>query len=130
MRAGSIIHVNPSKNHYDFFLSCIDRMQMIESLRDTPKDANRRNAYINKSAVNAAKTIARQEVDAKLRIETLAKIRVKLNEYPLPPIKYMKPKTWWRAWFLRNTPKFFCRLMRGVYKFDVDSKHRLTLMFE
>lgn len=130
MRKGSIVHVNPAKNRYDYFLSCIDRMHMLESLSDTTKDENRRSAYINKSAVGAAKIIARQEKNKMLRKGAIERIRTVLKEYPLPSIRFMKPKTWWRAYFLRNTPRFFIFLMRGVYKFDFDYKHRNSHLFE
>lgn len=130
MRKGSIIHTNPAKNRYDYFLSCIDRIKMIESLSDIKKDENLRNAYINKSAVGAAKIIARQEKDVMLRKGAVNRIRMELLDYPLPLMKHLKPKTWWRAYFLRKYPNFFIFLMRGVYKFDFDYRRRMASLYD
>lgn len=130
MRKGSIIHTDAAKNRYDYFLSCIDRMHMIESTLNGEKDSNRRNAYINKSAVNACKSIARMEKDSIRRKEGISRIREKLMSFPLPPIQYMNPKTWWRVRLLREKPKLFSILMRGVYVFDLDSRHRAKQLFD
>lgn len=130
MRKGSIIHTDAANNRYDYFLSCIDRMHLMEYTVKDESDNNRKNAYINKSAVNACKQISRMEKDHNKRIEAINRICQKLESFPLPPIKYMKPKTWWRALLLRKHPTLFSRLMRGVHVFDLDSKHRSTRMYE
>lgn len=130
MRKGSIIHSDAVKNRYDYFLSCIDSMRMIESTIKGEKDVNIRNAYINKSAVNACKTISRMEKNPLKRAEAINRIRKILENYPLPPLRYMKPKTWWRALLLRNYPRLFSWLMRGVHEFDLDSRHRKAHLYD
>ena len=130
MRKGSIVHANPSNNQYDYFLSCTDRMRMIESLDSTKKDENRRNAYINKSAVNACKTIARMDSDRKRRISAILKIRKELRKYPLPSIKYFIPRVWWRAKILRIAPRTFSSLMRKIYSIELGSKKLNKNLFD
>lgn len=130
MRAGSIVHGNPGKNRYDFFLSCIDRMQMLDSLPDSMVDEGKKNAYINKAAVSASKCIARQEPDKEVRCRAIKRIVDRLKEYPLPSIKYMNPKVWFRANLLRNHPHAFSFLMRAVHLFDLDTKHRENRYYE
>lgn len=130
MRRGSIIHVNPAKNRYDYFLSCIDRLNMMKDLdADLAKDAGR-YIFINKSAVTACKIIARRVKDKKLRLDTVSRISDKVKEYPLPDIKDVNPKLYWRSYLLRNHPRFFCFLMRSVHVMDIDSKVRRTLLFD
>lgn len=124
MRAGSIIHVNPAKNRYDYFLSCIDRMSMIESLGMEDQDEINRNKYINKSGVTAAKLIARQESNKMMRLGAIKRLSEKLNEYPLPSITKMNPKLWWRSYLLRRHPNCFSAMMRAVHVLDLDSKHK------
>lgn len=130
MRKGSIIHTDAAKNRYDYFLSCIDRMHMIEYSFNGEKDLNKKNAYINRSAVNAAKLIARMEKDKTRRDEVIRKISNDVRSYPLPSIRYIKLKPWWRAKLLRSHPLFFSWLMRGVHVFDFDSKHRDAHLYE
>lgn len=130
MRKGSIIHANPAKNRYDYFLSCIDRMEMIKSPDNSEMEKSKRNAYINKSAVQAAKRIARQEKNKMMRVGSIERIRTILINYSLPKMIYMKPKTWMRAYILRKYPKLFIFLMRGVYIFDLDYKHRYANLYE
>lgn len=124
MRKGSIIHADVAKNRYDYFLSCIDRMKMIEETENVDSDFNHINAYINKSAVNAAKIIARREKDKSRRDETIRKISREVSAYPLPSIKYTGPKSWWRAKLLRSNFSLFISLMRAVFVFDLDVKDR------
>ncbi len=130
MRTGSIAHVNPGKNRYDFFISCIDRMQILDSLPDSIVDEDKKNAYINKSAVLASKRIARQEPDKEVRFRAIKHVSDKLKEYPLPSIKKMNLKVWFRANLLRNHPNSFSFLMRAVHVFDLDTKHREKLYYE
>lgn len=130
MRSGSIVHGDAARNRYDYFLSCLDRMEMIEYTFSGKKDDNRRNAYINKSAVNAAKSIARDEKNKMKRDGAIFRISQKAKEYPLPSPEYMAPKTWWRARLLRNNPMAFGRLMRWVHLLDFDSKRRSKKMYD
>lgn len=130
MRKGSIVHTDAAINRYDYFLSCIDSMNMIESTIKGEKDINFRNVYINKAGVSACKIIARNEKNPIRRAEAIDRICEKLKDYPLPPQKYMKPKTWWRTHLLRKYPKLFSRLMRCVNVFDLDSRHRMAHMYD
>lgn len=130
MRRGSIIHVDPAKNRYDFFLSCIDRLNMMKDLDADLANDDAKYVFINKSAVTACKIIARSVKNRKLRIDTVLRIRDKVKEYPLPEIKQVNPKLFWRSMLLRNHPRFFCFLMRFVNKMDVDSKIREKLLFD
>lgn len=124
MRKGSIIHTNVAKNRYDFFLSNIDRMKMIEDSEYKDCDAPHINSFINKSAISAAKIIARKEKNIALRDETILKISNRLKEYPLPSIRHIGIKSWWRSILLRNHPSSFRRLMRAVTVFDFERKDR------
>ncbi|MDE6697450.1 MAG: glycosyltransferase [Muribaculaceae bacterium] len=124
MRKGSIIHSDVAKNRYDYFQSCIDRMNMIESSINENYDTVSRNVYMNKSAVGASKTIARLENNIIKRDDTIIKISNEVKKYPLPSPLHVKLKTWWRAKLLRNYPLFFGFLMRVVYTADLDMKRR------
>lgn len=124
MRKGSIIHTDVAKNRYDFFLSNIDRMKMVEDSGYKDCDAPHINSFINKSAISAAKIIARKEKDIALRDETILKISDRLKEYPLPSIRHIGIKSWWRSKLLRNHPVFFRCLMRAVTAFDLERKDR------
>ncbi|MDE6380540.1 MAG: glycosyltransferase [Muribaculaceae bacterium] len=130
MRKGSIIHADVARNRYDYFLSCVDRMKMLQTPSTSNTDVIHINAYINKSAVNAAKFIARREKDKLLRNETIRKISGDLTAYPLPSMRYMKPKTWWRAKLLRLCPNVFISLMNAVFTFDIDVKDREKRYYE
>lgn len=122
MRKGSIVH--DANHRTDFFLSCIDRMKLIRELVKNEEDLEKINAYINKSAVNACKRIARQEKNIDLRNEAIHEISKSVNTYPLPSIKFMGLKMWFRAHLLRNHPTRFSSFMRIIHLFDFDSKHR------
>lgn len=124
MRKGSIINSDAAKNRYDYFLSCIDQMNMIDHLLKEEKDIFRKNAYINKSAVSAAKIIARLERDRTRRNEAILKISNDVKSFPLPSPRYIKLKPWWRAKLLRKHPRLFGILMRGVHTVDFDIKNR------
>lgn len=130
MRKGSIIHADAAKNRFDYFLSCIDRMKMITDSLNGEKDIERENAYINKSAVNAAKIISRSEKNKILRDGAIARISQEAKSYPIPSAKFLGIKLWWRAKILQWNPKFFSGLMRGVHILDLDSKHREAQMYE
>ena len=130
MRRSSIIHVDAAKNRYDYFLSCIDRMKMIEDVICDSKDSQRRNAYLNKSAVAASKSIAREETNTMKRDGAIARISNEIRNYPLPSPRFLGLKKWWRARLLRTNPKLFSWLMRAVYSVDIDSKHRKSHLYE
>lgn len=130
MRKGSIIHVDAAKNRYDYFLSCIDRMKMMENLETKLAEDPDRYVFINKSAVAAAKIIARTVKDKQLRMDTIMRIREKLKQYPVQDIKRTNPKRWFRAVLLRTHPHFFSFLMRFVHRMDMDSKIRKNLLFD
>lgn len=130
MRKGSIIHADAAKNRYDYFLSCIDRMKMIEHSLNGVKDNDRKNGYINKSAVAAAKIIARLEKNKQRRNDAIARISKEVGDYSLPSPRYIGLKPWWRAKLLRRHPRLFSCLMRGVYMFDIDSKHREAHLYD
>lgn len=124
MRKGSIIHSNVVKNRYDYFLSCIDQMNMIDHLHTNRNDKERKNGYINKSAIAAAKIIARIEKNQLLRDEAIMKISREVKDYPLPSFGKISLKTRLRAMLLKNHPKTFGAIMRGVHIFDIDMKNR------
>ncbi len=130
MRKGSIIHSDVAKNRYDYYLSCKDRMNMISNSFNERKDINKENAYINKSAVSAAKYIARLEKDHVKRDEAIKRISKDLKDYILPSPRFVGLKSWWRAKLLRSYPFFFSKLMRGVFVFDLDSKHRASHLYD
>lgn len=123
MRKGSIVHGNASKNRYDYFRSCLDTMNMIENQVDK-KEKDKKNAYINKAAIKAAKMIARFEDDKKKGDQTIIQISNDLKKYPLPSIGKISMKYWLRAQVLRNHPKAFGTYMRAMHIFDLDMKNR------
>ena len=129
MRKGSIIHTDPARNRFDYFLSCIDRLKMIEESlgRD---NIEKRNCYINKAAVNASKIIAREEKDPERRIETIRRISEQVKNFQLPSPKALGLKKWWRAKILRQHPEFFTWLMRTFTVMDLDTKYRKTHLYD
>ncbi len=129
MRKGSIIHSDVARNRGDYFLSCIDRMKMIESSLGK-NDAEKRNCYVNRAAVNASKIIARDEKDIMLRHNEIKRISEQVKAYPLPSPKALGLKKWWRANLLRNNPRFFSWLMRSVHILDFDAKYRNSHLFD
>lgn len=124
MRAGSIIHSNVAKNRYDYFLSCIDQMNMINHLLIEENEINHKNGYINRSAVGASKMIARFENDKTVRKETISKISNEVKCFPLQFSGSISLKNWWRAKLLRTQPSVFTALMRGVHLVDFDMRNR------
>ncbi len=124
MRKGSIIHSNAIKNRYDYFLSCIDQMKIIDHMHINRNDKDRKNGYINRAAISAAKIIARIEKDPLLRDEAIKKISREVKDFPLPSFGKISLKIWLRAKLLRNHPKTFGAIMRGVHIFDIDMKNR------
>ena len=130
MRKGSIIHYDFAKNRYDYFQSCIDRMKMIENSIKNDNYTVKKNEFLNKSAVGAAKLIARFERNKTKRDETIIRISNEVKEYPLPSPIHMKLKTWWRAKLLRNSPSLFGFLMKSVYSVDFEMKRRDKKVFE
>lgn len=123
MRKGSIIHSNVAKNRYDFFISSINRINMLDATEDK-KACSKRNAYINKAAVSAAKIIARKEKNVSKRDEAINRISEEVKAYPLPSILHLGIKSWWRAKLLRSKPSFLVCLMKGVGALDLDRKDR------
>lgn len=130
MRKGSIVHSISWQERYDYFLACIDTMNEIEPLLHGKKDLNRKNAYINRSGVNASKTIARTIKNQSDRKEAIKKISTEVKKYSLPSPRFMNLKNWWRAKLLRSNPSFFSSLMRGVHHLDVDYKDRQKKYFD
>lgn len=130
MRVGSTVHSADANNKYDYFLASRHRMEMIDNISSGANDVNKRNAYLNKAAVNACKCIARQEKDVTKRYDTIIRISDEIKSTPLPPIKFMKPKIWLRAKLLRNHPKIFILLMRGVHLLDLDSFYRGKQLYQ
>lgn len=130
MRKGSIVHSNSYQKRYDYFLACIDTMKKIEKILLTKKDKNRKNAYINRSGVVAAKIIARTVENPSTREEAIKKLSNEVKMYPLPSPRFIGLKNWWRAKLLRSKPQFFCSLMRGVHHFDLDYKDRRQKYFD
>ncbi|MDE6637121.1 MAG: glycosyltransferase [Muribaculaceae bacterium] len=130
MRKGSIVHSYNPLERYDYFLSCIDVMNRVEKLLTGKNDINRKNAYINKSAVGAAKSIARNIKKINQRDETIKKISIEVSNYPLPSPRFMGLKPWFRAKLLRKNPKFFGFLMRLVFRADIMMKRRAKQYFD
>ncbi len=127
MRRGSIVH--EASNRTAYFNACIDKIKMMMQFSDSP-DLRKEYAYINKSAIEAAKRIARMPDYKANGVEAIEYINSKVCEYELPPVKYMGLKKWWRAWLLRKNPKLFASLMRAVHLLDIDSKHRHNQFFD
>lgn len=124
MRKGSIIHAEAAKNRYDYFNSCLDRMQKIESFLLSDRDLDRKNAYINKAAINASKIIARRENDPQKRDAAILQISNEIKKYPLPSLGKISLKYWLRSKVLRNFPKAFGTYMRAMHVIDLDMKNR------
>jgi len=129
MRKGSIVHADVVKNRYDYFMSCIYSMSMVEGI-EINNDVNTRYAYINKTAVIAAKKISRQENDKQKRLNAIKKICNVLKKYPLPSCKYFNIKIWWRALILRQNPSLFSKLMRTVYVLDFSTKQKNNQLYD
>ena len=130
MRSGSIVHTDAAKNRYDYFLSCIDRMKMVENIMGKNTDQELIRAYIHKSGVNACKIIARQEKDITKRNQAIDRIKQQLTAFPLPGIKYLSLKQWWRAKLLLASPRVFTMILKGVHILDLDTKYRQAHFYE
>lgn len=118
IRRSGINQARASKNRYDFFLSCIDRMNMIQSSMTDEMDLDRRNAYLNRQAVNACRHIAREEKNTMKRDGAISRISCDINKFTLPPTQYLGSKYWWYAKLLRSNSRFFSMFMRfsGIFK--------------
>lgn len=127
MRKGSIIHI--SQNKSDHFQACLDKMRMV-AFAENGVDSLSESIYINKSAINSAKVIARFEKNQNSCRQRINEIRLKLSEYPLPSIRKIGPKKWFRAYLLRNHLNVFIQLMRMVYSLDFGSKHRNSHLYD
>ncbi len=112
MRRGSINHAVVAKNRYDYFLSCIDKMGMVQDSLTEGIDIDRRDAYLNKEATKACTYIAREEKNSMKRDGAIARISSEINCYSLPSIKYLGTKGWWFAKILRSNPKLFSIFMQ------------------
>ena len=130
MRKGSIVHSNVAKNRYDYFLSSIESMAALEDSPDDKKTFFRKNAFIIKAAIHAAKIIARKETDKSRRDETIQRISREVKKYPLAPVRYLGIKLWWRANLLTKNPALFAKLMKAVSFFDFDFKDREKRYYE
>lgn len=126
MRRGSINHAVVAKNRYDYFLSCIDRMNMVENSMKEDMDLDRRDAYLNVEALKASRNIAREEKNAMKRDGAIARICNEINNYTLPTIKHLGAKNWWHARILRSNPKMFGILMRVSNIFSSKNKNAKT----
>lgn len=130
MRKGSIIHSISARNQHDYFLSCLDRVKMIDNINNDNEFADSKILYINKSALIACKDIARFEKDKTQRESTIYEISREVSKFPLPNIKDLGLKKWFRLKQLRNNPNFFSWLMRAVHVFNIDLKHRDSNMYD
>lgn len=130
MRKSSIRNIHASKNRYDYFLSCIDRMTMIEHSMSEPIDMRRRDAYLNKEAVRACQIIAREEKNSMKRDGAIARISSDINNYTLPPHQYLSPRNWWYARILRSNSKFFSSFVRFSKMFHSEQKESRSHFFE
>lgn len=124
MRKGSIVHSDVAQNRYDFFLSCIESMDALEDSPDDKTSYHRKNAFIHKGAIHAAKLIARKESDRSRRDATIQRISKELKRFPLASLRYTGIKQWWRSKLLTKYPRYFTMLMRVVGFFDLDVKDR------
>ncbi len=129
MRRGSITSAEPAKNHFDYFLSSIDKINMIPEDDRDEAYILQSNIFINHAAVHACKIIARYESDVEKRMDAIERISKMVREYPLPDASKMGIKKWWRAKTLRDNPNFFTQLMRLVYIFDFDTKRRIRKLY-
>ena len=130
MRKGSIVHSNVAKNRYDYFLSCIERIDTIEHSPSDKKCQYQKNAFIIKAAIHAAKRIARKETDKANRDATIYRISQEVKEYTSIPIRYIGLKIWWRINLLTKSPRYFTILMKGINYFDFDVKDREKRYYE
>lgn len=130
MRRGSIVHTDAARNRYDYFISCMDRMKMVENIMGINADQEQIRAYIHKSAVNACKIIAREEKDIAKRNKAIERIRQLIIAYPLPGLAHLSPKQWWRAKMLRDNPELFSLLLRGIHILDLDTRHRQAHFYD
>jgi len=130
MRRSSLKNIQPAKNKYDYFLSCIDRMKMIEDSMSESMDINRRDAFLNQEAVNACRSIAREERNSMKRDGAISRIREGINNYTLPSRMYMDSKTWWYAKTLRQSSKLFCTAVRLSSKFHLEEAEDSSIFFD
>ena len=130
MRRGSILNSDIAKNRIDHFAMCRYRADMMKKVDPEDFPESRRNAYLYVMAVNCAKNIARFEKDTDKRDAAIETISKQLRDIPDPGMAHLSPKRWFRARTLRNSPAFFGRLMRIMYKTQIGNKRYYTHLYE
>ncbi|MDE7357592.1 MAG: glycosyltransferase, partial [Bacteroidales bacterium] len=76
------------------------------------------NSYVWKNFVRTGKWIARFEDDANTRCEVINKISALAKTVPVPKLKYLGIKPWFRAKLLLNHPNIFIKIVRIQLKKD------------
>ncbi len=130
IRRGSIINSNFGRNRMDYIEACRFRADTLYHLSPESFNASARHAYMTKAAINGAKSIARLEKDKSLRMNIIKEISGDMQRHTLPSAKDLGFKTWFRAYCLRNHPRFFSWLMRAVFTFDFQTRHRLSHLYD
>lgn len=127
-RRGSIIHTIGNK--IDYFSTVESILYLDDKSKLDDKAQEKKIAFLNKTAVNVCKKLARDIGNKKERINVILKIRNILVKYPLPDYRCTGFKVWCRSKLLREHPSFFSSLMRFVNKFDIDTKIRNRNLFD
>lgn len=127
-RKGSIIHTIDNK---------LDYFSTVESILNLDAESKFDNialqnkiTFLNKTAVNVCKKLARDIGNKEKRINEILKIRNILVKYPLLNRRSYGLKVWYRSKLLRENPSFFSWMMRFVNKFDIDTKIRNRNLFD
>ncbi|MDE6010155.1 MAG: glycosyltransferase [Muribaculaceae bacterium] len=129
-RRGSIMYSDFSRNCMDYFNACIERAKALNAIDSTAMTRAQTDTYRWKIAINAAKSIARFEKDTSTRDEAIRAIRDVSLTFGKPSVLKLGPKKYLRARLLRHDPERFSRLMRMVYKTDLQSHHRMSMLFD
>ena len=120
MRKGSIVHNNNVNNMSDYFKSCIERVNMMESLFGENCYSEIRSRYVYDMALSSGKVIARAKKDIKRRNEIIKYISSKVNNYSLPSLSVIGLRDWFRSLLLKNNPLLFIRWMNFTYLFNTE----------
>ncbi|MDE5902770.1 MAG: glycosyltransferase [Muribaculaceae bacterium] len=129
-RRGSIVNSSFSSHRCDYLAACIARVKAFRNVEPEAFTDAEASAYLWKTAIGAAKAIARFEPDDEARRVSVGQISGISRKFPVPPLFGLGLKKYFRARLLSLHPAAFIRLMRLVYSGDLHSHHRLKAYFD
>lgn len=129
-RKGSIVHANFSRHMLDYVDALLERGKRFREIEPGALSDEEVCRFQWQTVLTAGKTVARLEKDFKVRDAVVRQISEISKGLPLPRVKCLGLKKWWRSRLLLDDPRRFIRMMRLVYKTDFHAHYCFRNLFD